>query len=139
MLVGLGLYREKFYTTNMIYGFGTREYLATGYHGRLQGSRAGRRGYSWREFGEDMYMGLSYKAGIGFTRAGYLMGGFSLGSFIDLATGQPWTQYPKRLNYTQGWTPYQPHRFRCSKRIWWGPTGWCRFRSAGTRRQYFQE
>jgi len=68
-------------------------------------------------------MGLSYKAG-GFTRAGYLMGGFSLGSFIDLATGQ-WTQSAvdvnlrwfsplfvwKRshirqflsLNYTQGW------------------------------------
>lgn len=88
---------------------------------RLQG-RTGR-GYSWREFGEDMYMGLSYKAG-GFTRAGYLMGGFSLGSFIDLATGQ-WTQSAvdvnlrwfsplfvwKRshirqflsLNYTQGW------------------------------------
>lgn len=84
VLVGLGLYREKFYTTNMIYGFGTREYLATGYKAELVG------GYSWREFGEDMYMGLSYKAG-GFTRAGYLMGGFSLGSFIDLATGQ-WTQ-----------------------------------------------
>ena len=81
VLVGLGLYREKFYTTNMIYGFGTREYLATGYKAELVG------GYSWREFGEDMYMGLSYKAG-GFTRAGYLMGGFSLGSFIDLATGQ---------------------------------------------------
>lgn len=117
VLVGLGLYREKFYTTNMIYGFGTREYLATGYKAELVG------GYSWREFGEDMYMGLSYKAG-GFTRAGYLMGGFSLGSFIDLATGQ-WTQSAvdvnlrwfsplfvwKRshirqflsLNYTQGW------------------------------------
>ena len=117
VLVGLGLYREKFYTTNMIYGFGTREYLATGYKAELVG------GYSWREFGEDMYIGLSYKAG-GFTRAGYLMGGFSLGSFIDLATGQ-WTQSAvdvnlrwfsplfvwKRshirqflsLNYTQGW------------------------------------
>lgn len=117
VLLGLGLYREKFYTTNMIYGFGTREYLATGYKAELVG------GYSWREFGEDMYMGLSYKVG-GFTRAGYLMGGFSLGSFIDLATGR-WTQsavdidlrwfsplYVSRrshirqflaLNYTQGW------------------------------------
>ena len=47
-------------------------------------------GYSWREFGEDIYLGLSYKVG-GFTRAGYLMGGFALGSFIDAATGE-WTQ-----------------------------------------------
>ncbi|WP_417013524.1 hypothetical protein [Alistipes sp.] len=116
-LLGLGLYREKFYTTNMIYGFGTREYLATGYRAEVTG------GYSWREFGEDIYLGLSYKVG-GFTRAGYLMGGFALGSFIDAATGE-WTQsavdvdlrwfsplYVWRrshirqfmaLNYTQGW------------------------------------
>ena len=37
VLVGLGLYREKFYTTNMIYGFGTREYLATGCKAELVG------------------------------------------------------------------------------------------------------
>lgn len=84
VLLGLGLYREKFYTTNMVYGFGIREYLATGYKAELVG------GYSWREFGEDMYMGLSYKAG-GFTRAGYLTGGLVLGSFVDFATGR-WTQ-----------------------------------------------
>lgn len=116
-LLGLGLYREKFYTTNMIYGFGTREYLATGYRAEVTG------GYSWREFGEDIYLGLSYKVG-GFTRAGYLMGGFALGSFIDAATGE-WTQSAVdvdlrwfsplfimgrsrvrqflMLNYTQGW------------------------------------
>lgn len=117
VLFGLGLYREKFYTTNMIYGFGLREYLASGYKAEAVS------GYSWREFGEDVYIGLSCKAG-GFSRAGYLMGGFSLGSFIDLATGR-WTQSAvdvnlrwfsplyvwKRshirqflsLNYTQGW------------------------------------
>jgi len=41
VLVGLGLYREKFYTTNMIYGFGTREYLATGYKAELVGGYRG--------------------------------------------------------------------------------------------------
>ena len=44
LLVGAGLYREKFYTANMIYGFGLREYLATGYKAELT------TGYSWGEF-----------------------------------------------------------------------------------------
>lgn len=80
MLYGLGLYREKFYTANMVYGFGTKEYLATGYKAELTG------GYSWGEFREDMYLGGSYKVG-GFTPVGYMMGGFTIGSFIDLADG----------------------------------------------------
>lgn len=120
VLFGAGFYREKFYTANMVYGFGIREFLATGYKAELVS------GYSWREFGEDLYLGASYKAG-GFTRLGYLMGGFSLGSFIDMATGA-WSQSAvdvdlrwfsplflwKRsrirqflgLNYTQGWNRY---------------------------------
>lgn len=84
LLFGLGLYREKFYTTNMIYGFGAREYLAAGYKFEIVG------GYSWREFGEDLYLGVGCKAG-GFTRLGYVMGGLSLGSFIDQTSGR-WTQ-----------------------------------------------
>ena len=80
MLFGLGLYREKFYTANMVYGFGTKEYLATGYKAELVG------GYSWGEFSNDMYLGASYKVG-GFTPLGYLMGGFTIGSFIDLSDG----------------------------------------------------
>lgn len=120
VLVGAGFYREKFYTANMVYGFGIREFLATGYKAELVS------GYSWREFGEDLYLGVNYKMG-GFTRLGYLMGGFSLGSFIDMATGA-WSQSAvdvdlrwfsplflwKRsrirqflgLNYTQGWNRY---------------------------------
>lgn len=120
VLFSTGFYREKFYTANMVYGFGIREFLATGYKAELVS------GYSWREFGEDLYLGVSYKMG-GFTRLGYLMGGFSLGSFIDMATGA-WSQSAvdvdlrwfsplflwKRsrirqflgLNYTQGWNRY---------------------------------
>lgn len=80
LLFGLGLYRERFLSANMVYGFGTREYLAAGYKAELVG------GYSWGEFGDDMYMGFSYKIG-GFTRMGYLMGGYTIGSFIDLGSG----------------------------------------------------
>jgi hypothetical protein len=117
VLLGFGLYREKFYTGSMIYGFGTREYLATGYKFETVS------GYSWREFGEDFYLGLSYKGGR-FTQFGYLMGGLSMGSYIDCASGK-WTQSAVdinmrwfsplfiwggthirqffALNYTQGW------------------------------------
>lgn len=80
LLFGLGLYREKFYTANLIYGFGFTEYLSTGYNAELIG------GYSWGEFDENMYLGMSYKVG-GFNRAGYMLGRFSLGSYIDLSTG----------------------------------------------------
>ena len=80
LLVGAGLYREKFYTANMIYGFGLREYLATGYKAELT------TGYSWGEFNDAMYLGMSYETG-GFRGVGYIMGGFTLGSYIDLNDG----------------------------------------------------
>lgn len=117
LLFGTGLYREKFYTANMIYGYGFREYLATGYKAELVG------GYSWGEFDENLYLGTSYKIG-NFTRLGYLMGGFTLGSYINLSTGR-WSRSAVdvdlrwfsnlllfrrtrirqflSLNYTQGW------------------------------------
>lgn len=57
MLFRRGLYREKFYTANMVYGFGTREYLATGYKAELVS------GYSWGEFNDEMYLGMSYQTG----------------------------------------------------------------------------
>ena len=117
LLFGVGLYREKFYTANMIYGYGNKEYLATGYKAEIVG------GYSWGEFDENMYLGTSYKIG-NFTRLGYMMGGFTLGSYIDLSTGR-WSRsavdvdlrwfsnlflYRRTrirqflgLNYTQGW------------------------------------
>lgn len=80
LLLGLGLYREKFYTANMIYGFGRREYLAAGYKAEAV------TGYTWGEFSDAVYLGLSYEAG-GFCPIGYIMGGATLGSYIDPADG----------------------------------------------------
>lgn len=80
LLLGMGLYREKFLTTNMVYGFGTKEYLATGYKAELVS------GYSWGEFHDEGYLGLSYQTG-GFRSLGYIMGGFTLGSYIDYDNG----------------------------------------------------
>lgn len=117
LLMGAGFYRERFYTANMMYGFGTREYLATGYKAELVS------GYSWGEFEENMYLGLTYQTG-GFRSIGYIMGGFTLGSYINLQSGM-WRRSAvdvdlrwfsnlfmlRRsrirqfllLNYTQGW------------------------------------
>lgn len=80
MLLGAGFYREKFFAANMIYGFGVKEYLATGYKAEIVG------GYSWGEFDDEMYIGTSYRVG-GFNAMGYMMGSFTLGSYIDLDNG----------------------------------------------------
>lgn len=117
LLVSGGFYREKFYTANMIYGFGRREYLATGYKAEVT------TGYSWGEFNDALYLGMSYETG-GFRSVGYIMGGITLGSYIDLDDGM-WQRSAvdvdlrwfsnlflfKRsrirqflsFNYTQGW------------------------------------
>ena len=121
LLVGLGLYRERFYTANMIYGFGRREYLATGYKAEITS------GYTWGEFSDDVYLGLTYEAG-GFCRMGYIMGGFTLGSYIDPVDGM-WQRSAVDVdlrwfsnlfmlrrsrirqflafNYTQGWNRWE--------------------------------
>ena len=117
LLVGLGLYREKFYSANLVHGFGIREYLAAGYRAELTG------GYSWGEFDDRIYVGARIMGG-GFTRPGYLSGSASVGSYIDPATGV-WSRSAAdidlrwfsnlfifrrnrirqflALNYTQGW------------------------------------
>ncbi|WP_418983294.1 POTRA domain-containing protein [Alistipes sp.] len=117
LLTGVGLYREKFLTANMVYGFGTKEYLATGYKAELV------TGYSWGEFSDALYLGMGYKTG-GFRSIGYIMGGFTLGSYIDHTSGM-WSRSAVDIdlrwfsnlfifrrnrirqflsfNYTQGW------------------------------------
>lgn len=75
-LASLGLYKEKFLTTNMIYGYGFTEYIATGYRAELTG------GYLSGEFDSGPYAGASFRAGK-FTRAGYFMGSASVGGFYD--------------------------------------------------------
>lgn len=117
LLFGTGLYREKFYSANMFYGFGVREYLATGYKAELTS------GYAWGEFNDGIYLGISCKAG-SFRPIGYIMGNFTLGSYIDpqsgmwyhnaididlrwfsnlLAVRRSRIRQFLTLNYTQGW------------------------------------
>lgn len=120
LLLGLGLYRERFYTANLVYGYGTREFLATGYNAALIG------GYTWGEFERTIYFGPSFRAG-GFLPVGYIMGNVELGSHIDPRTGS-WRRCTVdidlrwfsnlfivrrnrirqflSLNYTQGWNRY---------------------------------
>lgn len=121
LLIGLGLYREKFYTANMIYGFGRREYLAAGYKAEITS------GYTWGEFSDDIYLGMSYEIG-GFCPLGYIMGGATLGSYIDPDNGM-WQRSAVDVdlrwfsnlfmlrrsrirqflsfNYTQGWNRWE--------------------------------
>lgn len=117
VLVGAGLYRERFLATNMIYGFGKKEYMATGYKAEVV------TGYSWGEFADELYLGMSYKTG-SFKPSGYYSGQITLGSYIDYGSGK-WNRgavdvrmiwfsnlYHSRrsrfrqiigLSYTQGW------------------------------------
>ncbi|MDR2886069.1 MAG: hypothetical protein LBU95_04735 [Rikenellaceae bacterium] len=114
-----GLYRERFYTANLIYGYGYREYLPVGYRAEVL--------YSFYngEFGKEKYAGASYRLG-GFNRLGYLMGGVGLGSyFADGEWGRGTLLLESRyftnlfrvtartrarqfvsLNYLQGWNRY---------------------------------
>ncbi len=81
LLFGLGFYREHFYSTSMIYGYGQREYLAAGFKSELVG------GYRWGEYSDDLYVGMSHSMG-NYTRIGYLMGGLSVGSFLDAQSNE---------------------------------------------------
>ncbi len=117
VLGGIGVYREKFYSATMVYGFGFKEYLAAGYKAELTG------GYIWGEFSHDWYLGLHFSKG-GFFNGGYLMGGFTLGSYISpssgmwyrsgvdfelryftplLVSGRSRVRQFINLSYTQGW------------------------------------
>lgn len=117
VLAGIGIYREKFYSATMVYGFGLKEYLAAGYKAELTG------GYIWGEFSHDWYLGMHFSKG-GFFNAGYLMGGFTLGSYISpssgmwyrsgvdfelryftplLVSGRSRIRQFINLSYTQGW------------------------------------
>lgn len=77
----VGLYRERFYTSNLIYGYGRREYLSTGY---LLAATAG---YEWGEEEDRWYGSLSYRLGK-FIGWGYLAGSAELGSYYSPAEGR---------------------------------------------------
>lgn len=82
-LLALGVYRERFYTANLIHGFGFKEYLAAGYKAEFVG------GFNWGEFTDDWYIGANFRGG-GYTPIGYLMGGFDIGSSITPEDGAWW-------------------------------------------------
>lgn len=78
LLFNLGLYREHFYSTHMIYGYGQREYIASGFRTQFSG------GYLWGEYTNTLYLALSHAMG-GYTRIGYLMGRIATGGYRSLA------------------------------------------------------
>lgn len=117
LLFSGGLYRERFRTSNLIYGYGVDEDIAYGYLFSLCA------GPSWGEFGNRWYMGGTFSAGH-FTRIGYLRWGMTLGSYLNnfngnfyrtaLTSNLNWFsklmgqgRYKVRqfidLNYTRGW------------------------------------
>lgn len=75
LLANVGLYRERFYATSMIYGYGKREYLSSGFRSELTA------GYRWGEYDDALYLGLSHTMG-GFLSIGYLMGRAELGGHL---------------------------------------------------------
>ncbi len=80
-IAGVGLYRERFYAASLIYGYGYREYLPTGY--RLEVNA----GWLDGQFGDHYYVGASYRLG-GFNRIGFLMGGIGIGNYISREDGR---------------------------------------------------
>ncbi len=81
-LVGAGIYREKFYTANLIFGFGSKEYLASGYRLELTG------GVADYEFGDLGYLGGSYRVG-GFVPFGNISVDLAAGSYINARGRSP--------------------------------------------------
>ena len=81
LLTEIGIYKERFRTTNRIYGYGINEYVAHGYKLGLN------TGYSWGEFGNRWYLGLNVAGGT-FTRLGYFGGSIGLGSYLNHHDGK---------------------------------------------------
>lgn len=77
LLAGVGIYRERLYLSSMIYGYGFQEYIASGQRFELTG------GYSWQEFGNYWYGGLTLSKGGFISGFGYLRGDATIGSYID--------------------------------------------------------
>ncbi len=89
-LASVGLYRERFLTANLIYGYGFKEYMAAGHRAELVG------GYVSGEFTDRWYLGLDYARG-GFLRAGYLGFYAGIGSYVDIPEGG-WSQSAARAS-----------------------------------------
>lgn len=123
IIAGIGLYKEHFYSSNLIYSFGVKEYLSSGFNVELIG------GYNWTEFGDEMIFGLNMKKGI-LSDIGYFAG--SIGARLNVGTlendltqsildikmkyisnlyGSGFSRYRYflDLNYTRGWSISDPN------------------------------
>lgn len=80
MYYGLGLFREKFYRANMIYGYGRKEYIPEGFRFEIMG------GYAWKEFDDEYYTGLRFHRGK-MHSWGYLRAAFEIGTSIGAKSG----------------------------------------------------
>lgn len=117
VLLSVGLYRERFRTSNLIYGYGVNEDIAYGFRFTLTG------GHTWGEFGNRWYVGGDFSAGY-FTSFGYMRWSIELGSYINtrdgkfyrtalvsninyfsnlLGTGRYKVRQFLNFNYTRGW------------------------------------
>lgn len=91
LLFSTGFYSEKFYTTNMLFGYGTREYMPTGYRAELLA------GYNWGEYRNDYYMGIRLSAG-DFHKPGFFFASLGLGSYLG-DKNHDWYQSMAQVNF----------------------------------------
>lgn len=124
VLLSVGLYRERFRTSNLIYGYGVNEDIAYGFRFTLTG------GHTWGEFGNRWYVGGDFSAGY-FTSFGYMRWSIELGSYINtrdgkfyrtalvsninyfsnlLGTGRYKVRQFLNFNYTRGWNRLDGYR-----------------------------
>lgn len=81
-LASVGFYNERFLTTNLLYGYGYDEYIATGYRAEATF------GYMHSPYDSGWYGGLSLRSG-GFASFGYIMGDMSVGTFYNFHKRRP--------------------------------------------------
>ncbi len=132
-LFSLGLYREHFYSSDLIYAYGSREYLASGYKSELTG------GYTWGEYNNDLYLGTTQMLGGFIERFGFLKGSFEFGSFIDSRSGH-WHRIT--LKAQVGWFSnlWHHHRTYLRQYVRLGYTyGWRRFNGANEQLQFTED
>ncbi|MBQ8471131.1 MAG: hypothetical protein IJ502_04225 [Alistipes sp.] len=130
VLFSAGLYREHFYSSDLIYAYGSREYLASGFKSELTA------GYTWEEFDDKYYIGTSQMFGGFIDRFGFLKGGFDLGGFINSRNGY-WNRIT--LNAKVGWFSnlWHHHRTHIRQYVSVGYTqGWNRFAGSGEQIEF---
>ncbi len=81
LIIGAGIYGERFYSSHMIYGYGFEEYISVGTKAEITG------GMSWQEYGNYYYGGARFSKG-GFWHGGYMAADLSAGSYWSVDGGR---------------------------------------------------